>query len=83
MIYSFGQWTWIYDFKNKKWDKFNWCVDNANDKFLDFAKTHNVNFFTASDIEESYSKFDIDEVEFMGFDNPLWKENVKVVNNVG
>lgn len=45
MIYSFGQWTWIYDFKNKKWDKFNWCVDNANDKFLDFAKTHNVNFF--------------------------------------
>lgn len=40
-------------------------------------------FFTASDIEESYSKFDIDEVEFMGFDNPLWKENVKVVNYVG
>lgn len=40
-------------------------------------------YFSAKDVEESYSKFDEDEIEFMGFDDPNWKEKVRIISYVG
>lgn len=82
MVYGFSHWTWIYDFKNKKWDKFNWCNKNANEKFIEVVKTHHTLFFNATEMEEAYTKFDEYELEYMGFENPNWKDFVKVVSYV-
>lgn len=52
-------------------------------QFLEIAEKYNMFYFSAKDVEESYSKFDEDEIEFMGFDDPNWKEKVRIISYVG
>lgn len=52
-------------------------------QFQEIAEKYNMFYFSAKDVEESYSKFDEDEIEFMGFDDPNWKEKVRIISYVG
>lgn len=83
MVYNFSQWMWVYDFQNKKWNKFNWGNNISPKQFQEIAEKYNMFYFSAKDVEESYSKFDKDEIEFMGFDDPNWKEKVRIISYVG